>query len=1201
MNCDGEINEIKGINKGPDDTISSLEQPLPENLGYSWIISDELTSLGGDHVVDLKRQWLYFQEKPFPLDITEKILIHKAHWNEPEHYESIVRGLDEPDTKELSYGIQFNEKYHVFATYQMNRGYVDEDWFHFSINQSNIVRFRLDEITEQIDQMSARLYRKMDHKLISEHYLNSGQKSLEFYSDSLTDSDYYLQITSTLPSSGSESWKHPFTLEIDYLGVVSKLFTYTIPPSIEADNVSLSTLHTEIQDPYGNLVGTATDEATYTILSGGDSGTLVGDNPAQAEGGIATIQVRATNQPGQVTIECSSPELISDTVTVYTYETGATTEVSGHINQNTTWSLANSPYEVTGDVVINEGSVLTIKPGVVVKFRNNTDIYVKGGFISKGTSYNPIIFTSTDKNLPGSWGGIRFESSALDDYCELNYCEFYYAGDNTFNATVEYPIVVNLNANPFIKNTQIKNSRINAVALLGGTYSSDITVDNPDLPLWLTGDLAIGEGAVLTIAPGCLFKMNDNRDIYVRGGLKAVGHANDPIIFTSYKDDARGGDSNGDGSSAPLPGNWGGIRFESTVLDNQCELSYCEFYYAGDNTFNATVEYPIVVNLNANPFIKNTQIKNSRINAVALLGGTYSSDITVDNPDLPLWLTGDLAIGEGAVLTIAPGCLFKMNDNRDIYVRGGLKAVGHANDPIIFTSYKDDARGGDSNGDGSSAPLPGNWGGIRFESTVLDNQCELSYCEFYYAGDNTFNATVEYPIVVNLNANPFIKNTQIKNSRINAVALLGGTYSSDITVDNPDLPLWLTGDLAIGEGAVLTIAPGCLFKMNDNRDIYVRGGLKAVGHANDPIIFTSYKDDARGGDSNGDGSSAPLPGNWGGIRFESTALDNHCALSYCELYYGGDDSFNATVGYPLVIISSEPKIQFLKIEHSKTHGIFNHDTGSPDLGGGTRGSAGNNKFYGFFESGKYAVYNNSTNDIYAKYNYWGTDNPGDVPQVIYDKNDNSGKGEVIFEPIILRNTAPQPFSLVSPSDSDTIRSHITDFIWKKPLDAEDNIVSYDLYLSNFWQDTLVTGITDTSYTFDGSSYFREYNTYEWNVIAHDHEFSTAGKDTFRLWYIETTDLSTKIPVMPKGFRFISVYPNPFNPQTTFYFALPKRAHINISIYNLLGKKVATVMDKICNAGEINKTWSANQLSTGVYFAVLQKGRMKQVRKIVYLK
>lgn len=99
----------------------------------------------------------------------------------------------------------------------------------------------------------------------------------------------------------------------------------------------------------------------------------------------------------------------------------AQTTVTGGIYQNTTWTAANSPYLMTGSMVIFPGVTLTIEPGVEVKvtpdYSFNTGnlryLEVRGTLIAIGTDSAPITFKTTDASIPGqqTWYGINIKGS----------------------------------------------------------------------------------------------------------------------------------------------------------------------------------------------------------------------------------------------------------------------------------------------------------------------------------------------------------------------------------------------------------------------------------------------------------------------------------------------------------------------------------------------------------------------------------------------------------------------------------------------------------------------------------------------------------------------------------------------------------------------------------------------------------------------
>jgi len=100
------------------------------------------------------------------------------------------------------------------------------------------------------------------------------------------------------------------------------------------------------------------------------------------------------------------------------------TYVEGHISQDTTWTLADSPYVVTKDIIVDPGVTLTIMPGVEVKFGGFFTLTVEGVLSASGTLDKPITFTS-NKYQPqkGDWDTIQFKSAQKStiSYSFLNY------------------------------------------------------------------------------------------------------------------------------------------------------------------------------------------------------------------------------------------------------------------------------------------------------------------------------------------------------------------------------------------------------------------------------------------------------------------------------------------------------------------------------------------------------------------------------------------------------------------------------------------------------------------------------------------------------------------------------------------------------------------------------------------------------------
>jgi hypothetical protein len=84
------------------------------------------------------------------------------------------------------------------------------------------------------------------------------------------------------------------------------------------------------------------------------------------------------------------------------------------------------------------------------------------------------------------------------------------------------------------------------------------------------------------------------------------------------------------------------------------------------------------------------------------------------------------------------------------------------------------------------------------------------------------------------------------------------------------------------------------------------------------------------------------------------------------------------------------------------------------------------------------------------------------------------------------------------------------------------------------------------------------------------------------------------------------YPNPFNPVTTLRYDLPDDALVNITIYDMLGRQVRTLINETQDAGSRSVIWDATNnegkpVSAGVYLYQIQAGEFVQTKKMVLLK
>jgi len=89
--------------------------------------------------------------------------------------------------------------------------------------------------------------------------------------------------------------------------------------------------------------------------------------------------------------------------------------------------------------------------------------------------------------------------------------------------------------------------------------------------------------------------------------------------------------------------------------------------------------------------------------------------------------------------------------------------------------------------------------------------------------------------------------------------------------------------------------------------------------------------------------------------------------------------------------------------------------------------------------------------------------------------------------------------------------------------------------------------------------------------------------------------------VPHRFGLFQNYPNPFNAQTTISYALPQKGPVTLSIYSLLGQKLATLFEGVQEAGEYKVVWDAPSAPSGVYFYRLEVNEYVETRKMVLLR
>lgn len=93
----------------------------------------------------------------------------------------------------------------------------------------------------------------------------------------------------------------------------------------------------------------------------------------------------------------------------------------------------------------------------------------------------------------------------------------------------------------------------------------------------------------------------------------------------------------------------------------------------------------------------------------------------------------------------------------------------------------------------------------------------------------------------------------------------------------------------------------------------------------------------------------------------------------------------------------------------------------------------------------------------------------------------------------------------------------------------------------------------------------------------------------------------KTPDKLSQYALAQNYPNPFNSATTIRYTVPELSHVSVTMYNLLGEQVATLVDDFHAAGEFHVVWEAANIAAGLYFCRMRAGEFEETRRVVVLK
>ncbi len=883
---------------------------------------------------------------------------------------------------------------------------------------------------------------------------------------------------------------------------------------------------------------------------------------------------------------------------------------------------------------------------------------------------------------------------------------------------------------------------------------------------YVVGTVTCGAGDTLELGVNSVVKFENAGSTLRIDGAGSLLQTRNPTWLTSLKDDAIGGDTNGDGAAtSPAPGDWSAVWLNQlsraelvgatlrygggggaggalwTTSGTATSLSWSgggTFLSASDGArvtvtdvsisgieasnnaasglaltptnppvFGSVVandngSYGIRVNQNPGHFpgagFAGTGNGKGGVYVTGNLGGPAPNQRWTwgANPTFP-YIVGNLTCSAPDSLEIAAGAVVKFDVAgswlQAIGAGALVRTLGTANEPVWFTSVRDDAHGGDTNDDGAaSQPAAGDWtslfvnngaavdlggtwfgyagnggwpslsnssgsiasvlwngGGVRNSATdgirVSGTQASFANLDVLQnAGDGlSVNFTTPpafdriacvgntgYGIRVSNNPGSLPATLSGSGNGVNGVLVtgaLGGTASDrrwtwDASADFPAVVqnLTVTGpdSLEVLAGAVVKFANGAASLQVTGS----AGRLIASGAPDRPVWFTSLKNDAQGGDTNNDGSAnAPAAGD-----FTAIFINNGAGASFTDTWvsHGGGGGWSN-----LATSSGSGTLTWTRggSTHSGVSGIqgsftmnltgvrLTHNTshGASITPGGPSSAVGCDIHS---NAGSGLINNNSAITVNAIGSWWGDVSGPFDPSTGPPDHNPGGLGDQVSDYVAYRpwadgpvtNAPPNGFALIAPANGATELDGAVTFLWRSSADPDGGAITYELTVdddADFGSPVLhVTGLPDTS---RATNLVTAGVPLYWRVVARDDggagRISAPQSAVFTILSNVGVGDPPGAPEAPAAFAVRGPFPNPVRGSATLSFTLPSAAPVEVDVFDVLGRRVRSLLRGMAPAGESRVLWDGRDsegvaVHPGLYLARVVTGSRQVTRRLV---
>jgi len=707
-----------------------------------------------------------------------------------------------------------------------------------------------------------------------------------------TNGEYHLNFGwgSDRPEEMTEVWYHlPSDLPSD-LNIVTEVILniQPVPPSIDADPATLTfySVPGEESEPETLFIKNNTAEHVFINSISISEGFLISTSDDGYSDYIDSFEIQRPGQESSVNVKFCPDEAggYYGTLTI-DYGQGNTKHVilNGHSftggteieegDVSGTWTDANSPYFISGDIEIPEDDELVIEPGVKVFFVGPYSMTIgeNARLVAEGNENHPIEFTTLHKDL--GWGGLRFLDSGDDDiliHCSISFAKkgaglvtsyYYLYGDESEDSCGG--AVYCYASSPTITNCKITNN-------IGDKGGAIYCIESYPV----ISNTLIANNTSLGSAPQC-------------GGICTEGWGAPEIINCTIVNNLPGGifTVSGDGVDMTNTIVWGNERYQIETDESVPVISFC----------NVQGGYPGEGNINADPCFFDpgtgvgTDYDGSSANWTLL-----SCSPCINSGTETYFPETDLAGRQRLYSDIVDLGAYENQSDLPLItitpagtVDAGFVALDTESTIVldITNTGKVDLQVDDlsiSDANSVFSIVTGVENHLLAQGETV--QIEIGFTpteERSYSGSVYINSTSNTPN----------KQIILKGVGVSGTIIEGGEVSGTWKIE--DSPYTVTGDISVPRGRTLTIEPGVVVNFAGHFGLTVgyRATLRARGTETEHILFTAM--DTEEG--------------WFGIRFVNSGADDvlqHCTIEYAKKPYNAGSGYLDLLGGGILCCSS---------------------------------------------------------------------------------------------------------------------------------------------------------------------------------------------------------------------------------------------------------------------------------------------------------